>query len=54
MDALWGCRTSHVIDDPPLLRWGATYWYVAIEVNFFPNFKLLTTYPYLRIFLNMI
>ena len=26
------------------------YWYVAIEVNFLPNFKLLTTHSYLVIF----
>ena len=39
MGALWGRRTSHVVNDPPLSRWGATYWYVAIEVNFFPKFK---------------
>ena len=39
MGALWGCRTSHVVNDPPLFRWGVTYWYVAIEVNFFPKFK---------------
>ena len=31
-------------------RWGATYWYVEIEVNFFPNFKMLTTHSYLIIF----
>ena len=54
MWALWGSRKSHVVNDPPLLRWGATYWYVAIEVNFFPNFKLLTTHSYLVIFLSMI
>ena len=23
----------------PLSRWGATYWYDVIEVNFFPKFK---------------
>ena len=46
MGALWGCRTSNVVNDPPLLRLGATYWYVAIEVNLFPNFKLLTTCSY--------
>ena len=38
----YGAAERHVVNDPPLLRWGATYWYVAIEVNFFPNFKLLT------------
>ena len=47
---LWGSRTSHVVNGPPLLRWGATYWYVAIEVNLFPNFKLLTTHWYWIIF----
>ena len=46
MGTLWGCRTSHVVNDLSLLRWGATYWYVAIEVNFFPNVKFLTTYLY--------
>ena len=50
MWALWGSRTSHVVNDPPLSCFGATYWYVAIEVNFFPNFKLLTTHSYLIIF----
>ena len=54
MWALWGSRTSHVVNDPPLLCWGATYCYVAIEVNFFPNFKMLTTHSYLIIFWNMI
>ena len=52
--ALWGSRTSHVVNDPPLSCFGATYWYVAIEVNFFPNFKLFTTHSYLIIFWNMI
>ena len=28
MWALWGSRTSHVVNDPPLSHWGATYWYV--------------------------
>ena len=50
MWALWGSRKSHVVNDPPLSRWEATYWYAAIEVNFFPNFKLWTTHSYLIIF----
>ena len=39
-----------MVNDPPLSRWGASYWYVAIEVIFFPNFKLVTTHSYLIIF----
>ena len=37
-----------MVNDPPLSCFGATYWYVAIEVNFFPNFKLLTIHSVLN------
>ena len=40
---LWGCRTGHVVNDSPPSHRGATYWYVAIGVNFFPTFTLVTT-----------
>ena len=47
---LWFCRTSHVVNDSPLSHWGATYWYVAIGVNFFLIFKFVTTVLYLETF----